>query len=943
MNSNKKKMTKIIAGILLILAIPVLFFQLMGGSLLNMKGPQKRMIAIVNEDLGDAKDEESIEMGKEVVSILAEDSSYEWKVMGRGAAVNGLKSNQYEAIIYIPSDFSENVMSYDQENPEKAEFTYEVQRQKDSSKKEKVLHEIEAATSRVNQKISTLYWSYVALEMDHIKNEFINILEKETEFLDAMSTYYKPGSETMAEEMKKQKELVEELRSTIGDVNGAHDARIENVDSFGQQLEGFVTYVEHYKDFQGKQKEILLHVQDSSLEKIQATAATQMKQFNDSVIALEKNNEKLNSEIQKVNETIDGNKEKFNNLSALRQQQVDRQLKDLLTVQGTAIDRYNDSILKNLKKGIADGKDGSAQPEAGDGLPNQETIKALKEEMERKAKEKSEATPIGLAEEQEKVNGILSALAALKAKVEETEPDSEFVAELTQLEVELGAVTDSMSSKSGLWSGTAKADADDYSTASTNYGSLYGNYASLHGEYKSVQQILKNHSADTARLLVEIKEKESALLQHEALTADKKKELEELFSQGIASSETEALLAYYATLQQFGFTLDERGQGAHRDEILKDEILTTLLENVVSISEDELEGWKSVEGGIPETQMGMSDLGSTFAAIMSGYEETVQEQHTALLADLHSIDEQANVLLAQIQTPSNMIPSGEPVSTVGEGEVMAGQQNVGTQLVSLSSLVKSLSERQDGIVNYASDLHGKANNLKATSTVFSDKWQSNVEAMSMFQEDIQEFLANTYVDGQENGYVFNHLVTPLQVKGEAAVTDEVKKVPPVILFIILLISSLLIGFFSHTFKQGSIGLRLGMIGLLSVLVGLIISLYSVNMYILRDDRAIEWTIFTVLLLLAGAAVIRTALDVGQTVGWIASIVLMCLYISPLLILGVPEIAIPDVLSKVFISIKYEPDTLFGWGASIAGMIAIVMLAISYFINRDKVIETAVEE
>ena len=121
--------------------------------------------------------------------------------------------------------------------------------------------------------------------------------------------------------------------------------------------------------------------------------------------------------------------------------------------------------------------------------------------------------------------------------------------------------------------------------------------------------------------------------------------------------------------------------------MLKDDILTALLENVVEIDETELAGWDSVGEGIPETELGMSNLGSTFAAIMSGYQGTVEEQHSALLADLDAIDEQANILLAQIQVPSNMITEGEPVATTGEGEVMAGQQNVTTQLVSLSGLM----------------------------------------------------------------------------------------------------------------------------------------------------------------------------------------------------------------------------------------------------------------
>ena len=115
------------------------------------------------------------------------------------------------------------------------------------------------------------------------------------------------------------------------------------------------------------------------------------------------------------------------------------------------------------------------------------------------------------------------------------------------------------------------------------------------------------------------------------------------------------------------------------------------------------------------------------------------------------------------------------------------------------------------------------------------------------------------------------------------------------------------------------------------------------MYVLLDNRAIEWTIFTVLLLLARAAIIRTALAFGQTAGWIASIALMCLYISPLLFLGVPEINIPDILSKVYMSIKYEADTLLLWGTAIAMIIVIAMLTISFFMNRKKINETSTAE
>ncbi|SFQ52730.1 type VII secretion protein EsaA, N-terminal domain-containing protein [Psychrobacillus psychrotolerans] len=936
MKSTKNtRLLKYGVGILLILAIPIIFFQLMGVNILDLNNSNKRTIAIVNEDMGLTKDAEQVQMGVEVVSILAEDSDFGWKVMGRGAAENGLKSNQYDAIVYIPSNFSENIMSYDEQNPKKAEFAYQVQRQKTGLRKEQVLHEIEVATDRVNDKISTLYWSYIAQEMNHIKKEFTSILGKETEFLSSMSAYYKPESETLAEQMQTQKDQMAALQTTIGSANNAHNSRIENADTFGLQMNNFITYIQQYKEFQNTQRQILQQVQDASLAKIHATAATQAEQFNQSVQMLEESNNNINEEIQKVNHVIDTNKEKFNELSELRKNEVDRQLADLLVVQGTAIDRYNNTILDSLEKGIEAGKSGNAVLAAASigTEPNQFT--SIKEQLEKKAADKASVVLPGLEEQRVKVDSILTGLTSLKTKVAETDPASAFISEIDILQAELGSITAALSEREATWANTNQTATTDYTQASADYAKLLENYNSIYREYESIQQIINTYPTDTARIGMEIMQKENDLLANPNVSKNQKDRLQELFDKGAAKTDTSSLLSYYATLEQFEFTLNEGGGSANKDAILKDEILTALLKNVVNINELELEGWTSVEESIPETELGMSDLSTTFAAIMSGYKETAEQQHASLISELNSIDEQANVLLAQIQNPANMIPSGEPVATTSEGQVMAGQQNVTSQLVTLSGMIQSLSQKQSSLVDYANDLTVKADNIKETSNEFSGKWDTNVNAMSDFDNDIQEFLANTYVDGQENGYAFNHFVNPLEVKGEAAVSDEMEKVPPVILFIILLISSLLIGYFSYQMKEGPIGLQLALTALLSILVGLIISFYSIYMYILNDHRALEWTIFTILLLLTGAAIIRAALEFGQSVGWLASVALMCLYIIPLLILAVPDINIPDVLSTVYMSIKYEPETSFMWGAVITAVIALAMLATTYFMSTNK--------
>ncbi|MEK4244639.1 type VII secretion protein EsaA [Psychrobacillus sp. FSL K6-2684] len=933
-NLKSSGLWKIVAGIVLILALPILFFQLMGVSILDLDNPNKRVIAIVNEDQGITKGQENIDMGVEVVTILATDSPYEWKVVGRGAAENGLKSNQYEAIVYIPSNFSSNIMSYDQQNPAKAEFSYKVHSQKAGLRKERVLHEIESASNRVNEKVSTLYWTYVAQEMDHIKKEFANILGKETEFLTTMSDYYKPESETLAEEMKRQKEQMAGLLSTISSANNSHASRIQNAETFGNQMDGFISYVQQYKVFQDSQKEILKQVQDDSLAKIKVAAFSQAEKFNKTVQQLEESNEKLNDEIYKVNEIIDVNQEKFNALSELRKGEVDRQLNDLLAVQKTAIDRYNFSVLNSLEKGIEARKNGTAVLGLMDIGTDPQQLNTIREEMERKAAAKSETLLPGLEEERTKVNEILTALQSLKTKVAETDPTSTLVTDLEQLQGELTNVTALISQKEGIWNNSKQEGTNDYAAATEEYKNLLTNYNTVYGEYKSVQQIIDTYPADTVRLGLEISQKEEALLNHAQLTAEQKTRLQELFSKRVTNTELSSLLSYYATLEQFEFTLNEGGDSVNKDALLEDEILTALLKNVVDVNDLELESWTAVEESIPQTQLGMTDLSTTFAAIMSGQRETVEEQHLSLLNDLDTIDKQANLLLQQIQNPATMLGTGEPQQTVGEGEVVSSQQNVSNQLLSLSEMMNTLSERQNNLVNYANDLHAKADDIKSTSNEFSSKWETNVDAMTDFDGDIQSFLANTYVDGQENGYAFNHFVNPLGVKGATAVSEDGQKVPPVILFIILLISSLLIGYFTYQLKDGAIGLRVAMTIILSVLVGIIISLYSVNMYILNDERAIQWTIFTVLLLLASASIVRAALEFGQAAGWLASIALMCVYIVPLLILAVPDVSVPDILSNVYLSIKYEADTNFLVGVIITGAIAIVMLVVSYFVSKN---------
>lgn len=200
--------------------------------------------------------------------------------------------------------------------------------------------------------------------------------------------------------------------------------------------------------------------------------------------------------------------------------------------------------------------------------------------------------------------------------------------------------------------------------------------------------------------------------------------------------------------------------------------------------------------------------------------------------------------------------------------------------------------------------------VQQDADTLNSKWGSNVETTQMFRDDIYNLLGNTYVNGQKNGPVYEQLSSPLQISGETAAKKEESKLPPVVVLAIVLLSSLMIGYFSHYFKNAPMLVHASMFVLLNLIVGLIISIFGLNIYSMEQDRAIEWTIFTILLLTAASAIVLAGFKIGNLAGWILSVGLIAFFISPFLALTAPNINYEDPMSKVYMSIQYDSQTLF---------------------------------
>lgn len=183
-----------------------LFFHLIGDDPAKQKKNATRNIAVVNEDMGASESENTARFGQDVVAALSERPDYTWTVVNRSAAENGLKNRKYDAVLYIPSDFSKNVLSYDKDHPEKASIQFSIQDQLNSVNKEKVQRELENAQKKMNEQMSTLYWSFVSQEIGNVREEFEHIVGKEVEFQNTMYNFYKPNSNKLSDAVQQREE-----------------------------------------------------------------------------------------------------------------------------------------------------------------------------------------------------------------------------------------------------------------------------------------------------------------------------------------------------------------------------------------------------------------------------------------------------------------------------------------------------------------------------------------------------------------------------------------------------------------------------------------------------------------------------------------------------------------------------------------------------------------
>ncbi|WP_144679235.1 type VII secretion protein EsaA [Bacillus altitudinis] len=941
MTEQQKSSIKIVSTMILILVLPVLFFHLIGDDPAKQKKNATRNIAVVNEDMGASESENTARFGQDVVAALSERPDYTWTVVNRSAAENGLKNRKYDAVLYIPSDFSKNVLSYDKDHPEKASIQFSIQDQLNAVNKEKVQRELENAQKKMNEQMSTLYWSFVSQEIGNVREEFEHIVGKEVEFQNTMYNFYKPNSNKLSDAVQQQKKQIEELKNAMADSQKQYKDGLSTTEEAKSQLKDFVKVVDQYQQYQDKQKDLLIKAQSTSKKQIQQGLKQLAEIQNQNARSFSDQMGGLKTDINGVQSQLKTTDSAIQSVQKAREDAIPKQssgLTDLVKAsqeellknyEGQYLEAYKSKIialqnkLETKRQELINAPEQPADPD-DDGQSDQDN-------------ENPEEIGINLDDETNELSQISSEMNDLADQLEDqtapptNEDDKEGENGQDAVQPDNSSTNQSKDDLKALSNRLEEVKKKIQEKATAHNDQLKDKVSQMRKELESLTKKVEKLEKMILRLQDrynvipnEIKNQESSIL-------NRVQELKrvnspigntvntKIFDQEFKtnSTSTKKLMEYSNQLSQLEMMLGNLYQPTNNSSLLDtkgDEI-----QSILSIKKEETENWDTLKNQMLTSNDDVSTFIDEMQKFSDGYAEYISTQQASMEQELNAISESADTVAEQ------MADQGDAVYTAdlaGSSIVVSAQDSIGQEVLRLSENMSSLTDRQKGVADYTNNIEESVTTVQEKADTLNENWSKNVNSTKLVQQDLKGILGNTLDDQGNSNYVYNHLANPLKISGDVP-EEKTQTVPPVVILVIVMISSLLIGFFSSYYASAPMLVKGALFGILNLLVGLMISLFGLNIYKLADDQAIQWSIFTILLLVACSAFIRTAFLFGSIAGWMAATALIFFFVAPLIDLVMPNFHFTNPVTDVYLSIQYGNGDNFGMG--ITGLLILTIL------------------
>lgn len=148
----------------------------------------KPTIALVNEDIPSDFNGQSYHFGKNFVDAVANDTEYNWQVVSRSVAEKAYADESVDAVIYLPQEFSQNVLTLQEISPVQTAIEYKILPTMD--KEDAVVLNAKAVDIiyEFNQSVVKMYYASIANNISEAESYINNIVGKEEQLTTQLTT-----------------------------------------------------------------------------------------------------------------------------------------------------------------------------------------------------------------------------------------------------------------------------------------------------------------------------------------------------------------------------------------------------------------------------------------------------------------------------------------------------------------------------------------------------------------------------------------------------------------------------------------------------------------------------------------------------------------------------------------------------------------------------------
>lgn len=194
---------------------------------------KKPTVALVNEDHTDQFEGVNYQLGRSFVERVSNDNQYNWQVVSRAVADKSYADGSIQAVIYLPQNFTHNLLTLQSTDPQKAQIDYKVLNTNSKLSNSQLTSKINDILYQFNNAVVKMYYASVAGNVAEAQSSMKNVVNSQGKVLNQLDV-------NILNPFQLTNQGYGTVVTTAGGLKAANESWIQSQNNFTKSVTGML-------------------------------------------------------------------------------------------------------------------------------------------------------------------------------------------------------------------------------------------------------------------------------------------------------------------------------------------------------------------------------------------------------------------------------------------------------------------------------------------------------------------------------------------------------------------------------------------------------------------------------------------------------------------------------------------------------------------------------